>query len=160
MRPLPSLALAALALTASPAAAQLSTRSISVESGVSTPLGSGAGASRAHALGASLWLEGEVDLTLRVVFGSAPRSGGRAADGWLAGTAGLRWSLAPGPLRPQLHAEAGWSRDGGGDSWALAAGAGLEWFPVRDLALRSDLRVTRGTGAAALGVGLGAALYF
>lgn len=130
--------LAAIVLSAAqPALAQVSPRAISVESGLSAPLGRGAGAHAPIALCAALWLEGSVDVVLRLATGVAPRTPSAGEAEWLSGTAGLRWSLAPGPLRPQLFAELGWAQAGvAGRARAVGgAGAGLEWFLARDVAL-------------------------
>lgn len=143
---------AAVAIVAPRAAAQLSNRSISVEAGLSAPVRAGAGCGDTLALVATGWLDGELEAVARVARWSGPRTGGRAADagGW-TGTGGLRLSLLPEPLRPQLSVEAGWARlggpDGPRDAFALGAGAGLEWFPARDLS--AAIRVAlRGAGTA------------
>lgn len=143
---------AALFATARPAAAQLSNRSIALETGVSAPLRAGAPAAEAFALSATAWLDGELDAVARLARWAGARTPGRAPDpgGW-AGTAGLRLSLLPEPLRPQLWIEAGWARldapDGPADRLALGAGAGLEWFPARDVSVAGRCAV-RGAGAA------------
>lgn len=138
---------AAVTAAATPAAAQLSNRSISAEAGPSAPARRGGGAAEAVGVAATAWLDGDLEAVARVAWWSAPRTPDRAADGgaWL-GTAGLRVSLLPEPLRPQLWIEAGWARRetqlGPRDHLALGAGAGLEWFAVRDVsvAVRCALR--------------------
>lgn len=142
-----------LALAAQPASAQLSTRAIALESGVSAPLGAGAAAHAPVAVAAGFWLEGDLELVLRLSFGTAPRTPDRAAVGWVAGTAGLRWSFAPGPLRPQAFIEAGWAHGSGpgdADRPALGAGVAVEWFFARDLSLAAGAAARRaavGSGA-------------
>lgn len=160
----------ALAAAAVPAGAQLSNRSIAVESGLSAPLRGGAPAAPALAVAATGWLDGELEALARVAWWAAARPGGRGADagadvggGW-AGTAGLRLSLLPEPLRPQLSVELGWARlqgpAGGSDRLAVGAAAGLEWFPVRDVSLAVRCAV-RGAGAITTVEALaGAAAYF
>jgi len=144
---------AASSLLATPAAAQLSNRAISLESGISAPLQGGA-AGGAFALSATGWLDGgrlgDLDAVARVAVASAPETGGRAAAAAVSATVGLRLSLGHAPLRPQLFADLGWARLGGeagGDRLAFGLGAALEWFPTPDLSLaaRGGLR---GTGAA------------
>ncbi len=161
---------AALAAAAAPAGAQLSNRSIAVESGLSAPLGGGGSAAPAFAVAATAWLDGELEALARVAFWAGSRTTGRATDaeadgggGW-AGTAGLRLSLLPEPLRPQLSVELGWARlegpAGRADRLAVGAAAGLEWFPVRDVSLAGRCAV-RGAGAAtSVEVLVGAAAYF
>jgi hypothetical protein len=147
---MPRVALAAfLAALSAPARAQTGTHAISVESGISAPLGPGPGAHAPLAVAAAFWLEGDVDVVARVAFGAARETTDRGTAGWISGTAGLRWSLAPGPLRPQLFAEGGWARlDGPGGAprggLALGAGGALEWFPVRDVALAAACALRRG----------------
>ncbi len=145
MRTLLLLSASLLALAASPARAQLSPRMIALESGVSARFGPGAGACWPGAVSAAVWLDGDLDLVLRLEFGTAPRTTDRPADRWLAGTGGLRWSFAPGPLRPQLFVEAGWVRGqrGAADRLALGAGGGLEWFYARDLSVAVAAAVRR-----------------
>jgi hypothetical protein len=155
----------ALVLTAAtPAAAQLSNRSIAVETGVSAPLAASAGAGPALAVAAAAWLEGPVEAVARVGIGVAAESRGRTAARALSGTAGLRVSLLPDPLRPQLGVEVGWARveaaTGAEDRFAYAATAGLEWFPTRDLGLAARAGV-RGFGRALTGeLALAAVAYF
>lgn len=159
-----ALALAAVAVAA-PAAAQLSNRSIALESGLSTGIGPGGAPRPAFAIAATGWLDGPVEAVARVRYGSAERTGGRGADAIFAGTLGLRASLLPDPLRPQLGIEVGWSRRVGADGTvadrlAAAALLGLEWFPARDVAvaLRGGYRWLAGTlSAEAVG---GVAAYF
>lgn len=157
--------LAAVVLSAAhPALAQVSPRSISVESGVSAPMGRGAGAHAPIALCAALWLEGDVDVVLRLATGAAPRTPSAGEVEWFAGTAGLRWSLAPGPLRPQLFAELGWAQAGGGDRArpVVGAGAALEWFLARDVALGVSAALRRAPDGAGwrLDATAGLAAYF
>jgi hypothetical protein len=156
---------AALVTAAAPAAAQLSNRSISVETGLSAPLGAGGGAGEAFALAATAWLDGDLEAVARLARWAGPRTDGRAPDGggW-AGTAGLRLSLLPEPLRPQLWIEAGWARlegaDGPRDRLALGAGAGLEVFVVRDVSAAARCTL-RGAGAGrTVDVVVGVTAYF
>lgn len=164
MRPLRIAVIAAAALAASPAAAQVSNRGIAVESGASTPLGGGGAPALAFALGASLWLEGDVEGTARVAWGSAAATDGRGADSFLSGTIGLRVTLGHGALRPQAFVDAGWARlDAGGlasDRAAFGAGAALEWFPAADVSIapRAAVRFLGGGARAEAGLALG--FYF
>ena len=161
-------AAAALATAAAPAAAQLSNRSIALESGLSAPLRDGGPASGAVALSATAWLDGDLEALARLASRVGPRTEDRAAagsgnPGW-SGVAGLRLSLLPEPLRPQVALEIGWARvegpSGPSDRLALGAEVGLEWFPARDLAVSARCAV-RGAGTTpTLDVVLGAAAYF
>ncbi len=160
-------AIASLALvaTALPAAAQLSNRSLAVESGLSAPLRGGAPAGAAFALTAGAWLDGELEAVARVAMRAGPRTEGRGSDGLgFSGTAGLRLSLLPEPLRPQVSVEIGWARVDGpaGPSGRLAVGAGLglEWFPARDVSVAARCAVRGAGGAPSLELTLGAAAYF
>ncbi|HEX9243339.1 MAG TPA: hypothetical protein VF875_12935 [Anaeromyxobacter sp.] len=160
------IAAAALALAAaSPAAAQLSNRSIALESGISTPFRAGEGVMGGLALVATTWLDGDLEGVARVAFGAGARTDGRASagDAW-TGTAGVRLSLAPEPLRPQVSLELGWRRWAGPDgvtgALALGAGLGLEWFVARDLSLALRCAVRGAGGTPELEVSLGAAAYF
>jgi len=131
----PFVALLLLALAA-PARAQVATREITVETGISAPVGRGDGAAAPLALAAALWLEGDLDLVLRLAGRSASRTGERPAVVRVSGTAGLRWSFAPSPLRPQVFVEAGWEGTPSGEGGlAVGLGAALEWSPARGLAL-------------------------
>jgi hypothetical protein len=130
----------AAAAVATPAAAQLSNRSLALESGLSTGVGPGGPARAAFAIGATAWLEGPLEAVARVRYGAGQRTSGRGADALFAGTVGLRASLLPDPPRPQLEVEVGWSRrvaaDGTvADRAAAAASVGLEWFPSRDVSI-------------------------
>src|SRR5689334_14565925 len=112
MRSIPVLLfLAALALPG-PAAAQLSTRSISLESGVSAPLARGAAPAVPVAVTAGAWLEGDVEALARVSYASVARTPVRGADAaavdLAGGTVGLRWAPGADALRPELLVEAGW----------------------------------------------------
>jgi hypothetical protein len=164
MRASTTLAAAVLLAVATPAAAQVRNRSVSVESGVSAPLsrlGAGGGT---FALGATSWLEGAVDATARVAFSAAPRTGGRASAPSASGTAGVRLSLLPDPLRPQLGLELGWARvagpAGGEDRVAFAVAAGLEWFPARDLSITTRAALHGAGRAASLELTLSLGAYF
>ncbi len=155
---------AALVLAASPAAAQLSNHSIAFEAGLSARHGSLHDVDTGLAVSASRWMEGDVEAVARVAFASAAETDGRATASAVSGTLGLRLSLLPDPVRPQLDAELGWSRVFGPgaaeDHVALGIGAGVEWFPARDtsIALRAALR---GRPAAAVAEAtLAAAIYF
>jgi hypothetical protein len=163
----PLLAAALLAASPSLVAAQLANHGISVESGLSTPIGRRGPAAAAFALAASGWLEGfeggDLEGVLRVALASAPETPGRAPAGGVVATAGLRLSLGRAPLRPQLLAELGWGRYRGGaasDRVAFGVGAGLEWFPAPDVSV-SARAALRGAGAelSAEAV-LGVAAYF
>lgn len=159
-----ALVAAACLACALPASAQLAPRSIALEVLGSAPLARGAPAAHAaQALTATVWLDGAVEVVARVASGTAPRTEDRGAARWYGGTAGLRWSLAPGPVRPQLAVEAGWGEArGGGARLLLGAEVALEWFPRRDVAVRvaGALR----TAAAAPGgrgeLGVAGVLYF
>lgn len=160
-----TLATAAALAAASPAAAQLSNRSIAVESGLSTPLRAAARPEATVALAATAWLDGDLEAVARVALPAAPRSGGRAAPAAaLAATAGIRLSLLPEPLRPQVSLELGWARvagpEGPADRLALGAALGLEWFPARDLSVAVRCAVRGAGDAPAFETVLGAAAYF
>ncbi|HUL61040.1 MAG TPA: hypothetical protein VLU43_17300 [Anaeromyxobacteraceae bacterium] len=154
---------ASLAALSAPARAQLAPSSLAVESGASAPI---RGAGRADApivLGATRWLEGDVDATFRLAFGSAPETAGRGAHRFVLASAGARWSLLPDPVRPQLSAEAGFRRWSDGRlAPMLAAGAGVEVFVARDLSLtaRGAARIPLGSGPPSADLTLGIAAYF
>jgi hypothetical protein len=155
MRPFPILAAAALAVLPSTAGAQRANRSISVESRASSsPGGSGFGVT----LGASGWLDGDVHGTAAVEWAVASEPGVRS----VAGSVGLAWAPGTARLRPRLHAEVGWRRELRGERVhgraTVAAGAGLEWFVKREVALTLGAAVQRAGGnelEAALGVRFG-----
>jgi hypothetical protein len=155
---------AALLAVASPAGAQLQNRSLALESGISAPLSPAAAGHAAVALAATAWLEGSLDLTARVAFAAAAQTPGRAPVTTACGTAGLRASLLPDPLRPQLGLELGWARVAHAaateDRLAFAATAGLEWFPRRDLSFAARTALRGAGGALSLELTLGAAAYF
>jgi hypothetical protein len=159
-------ALAALVLVAaaSPAAAQLQNRSISVESTVSAPLATAAGAHAGVGLAATAWLEGAAEAVVRLRLGTAPQPGGRASATSVSGTAGIRLSLLPDPLRPQLGLELGWARLGGRsgaqDRIAFGVAAGLEWFPARDLSLTARAALCGAGSALSAELALAVAAYF
>lgn len=148
------------------AGAQLSNRSISVESGLSTPLAGGGAAFAALAASAATWLDGfeagDLEGVLRVALASAADTEGRAAAGGVVATAGLRLSLGGAPLRPQAFAELGWARLRGpaSDRIAFGLGAGLEWFPAPDLSLAARAAVRGAGGALAAEAVLAIAAYF
>jgi hypothetical protein len=158
--------LAGIALVAAfPAAAQLSNRSIALESAVSAPFRAGEGFLGGVGLAATAWLDGDLEAVARVAWAAGARTGDRAAaaEAW-TGTAGLRLSLLPEPLRPQLSLEAGWRRidgpTGSAGQLVLGAGAGLEWFPARDLSLAVRCALRGGSFAPELEASLAAAVYF
>jgi hypothetical protein len=155
---------AAAALAAAPASAQYSNHGISVESGISSPLAKGRSPGAAFAVAASAWLDGEVEAVARVAYGSAARTPGRAPDSSLAGTVGLRLSLARGALRPQAFADAGWARvrsDGlARDRLALGAGAALEWFPAADVSIAPRIALRAAGVEPAIEAGVALAGYF
>jgi len=160
MRALHLLAALTLLAAASPAAAQLANRSISVESGVSLPLAARSAAGPVFGLASTVWLDGEVEAVFRLGFGADAHTGGRAPASALAGTAGLRLSLLPDPVRPQLGIELGWAWDGEASRVAYGVGAGLEWFPARDLSMAARVSL-RGVGAAlSTELALAATAYF
>ncbi len=159
------LVVAASLAAAAPAAAQLSNRSIAVESGLSAGLGAREGLRGAVALTATAWLDGDLEAIARVSFSSGPETPGRpAAAAAYCGTAGLRLSLLPGPLRPQASLEVGWARGEGPtgpvDRLALGAGVGLEWFAARDLSIAARGTLRGFGGAPSFELVLGAAAYF
>ncbi len=158
------LAAALLLSLASPAVAQLRNRSISVESGLSAPLSGRSGTGPAFALAATTWLEGSAEAVFRVGFAATPETAGRGSAGAVMGTAGLRLSLLPDPLRPQLGIEVGWARmrTGAGDEgrFAFGATAGLEWFPARDLSVAARGGLRSAGSAPSVELVLALAAYF
>lgn len=156
----PSLCAVLLAVPA-PASAQLSNASIGVETGGSSPLtGSGPPAGRV-ALAATRWLEGDLDLVARVAWADARETSGRAAAS-LAGTLGLRWSILPDPIRPQVELDVGWTHRLGPDprdGLAAALAIGVEWFFAPDLSLALRGGIGLGPELRAGGT-LGASAYF
>jgi hypothetical protein len=166
MRPTLLALAASSSLLASPAAAQLANRAISVESGLSAPLQGGGGAGGTLALCAAAWLDGgrggDLEAVARVAIGSAPGTGGRVAAEALSATVGLRLSLGAAPVRPQVFADLGWAGIGGAgaDRLAFGLGGGLEWFAAPDLSLAAR-GALRGAGAARAAEGvLAVAAYF
>jgi hypothetical protein len=158
-------AAAALVALAVPAAAQVAPHAVSLEAGPSFALSGPRARAVPVALSAARWLEGDVDVVLRVAQATAARTEGRPAAGWYAGTIGLRWSLRPGPVRPQLLVEAGWARGrgpgAGAGRLALGAGGGLEWFLARDVAAIATCALRRGADPGArLEAAAGAIVYF
>jgi hypothetical protein len=147
--------------TAAPARAQDAALGLSVESGVSAPLGAGAAVHVPFALSAIVWLEGEVDGVLRLATGAAATTAGRAADLWTTGTVGLRWSLGVGGVRPLFFGEVGWAvGDGGGDRLAAGLGAGVQVLATRELALEAACALRLAAGGLRLEPTLGATVYF
>jgi hypothetical protein len=163
MRALPAIACLPLLALATPARAQLSNASIGLEAGVSAPRATSDAARARLALTAGRWLDGDVEAIARIAWASAPETPGRGTAA-LAGTVGLRWSLLPDPLRPQLELELGWARRLGADpadGVALGVSIGAEWFLARDLSIALRAALRRGPGAEVRGEGtLGAAAYF
>jgi hypothetical protein len=169
MRHLPLLACLAPLAVATPAAAQLATRSISLESGISAPLARGAAPSVPVALAAAAWLDFDVEVLARVAYASVSQPLVRGADAKAVdvagGTVGLRWSPGADALRPELLVEAGWETARGAaeprGGFAIGAGAGLEWFFARDLSLRGRAAARRGVLPGwRLELCLGVAAYF
>jgi hypothetical protein len=156
---------AALALIlAAPARAQLSNRAISVESGLSAPLGGGAASGPAFAVAASTWIGGDVEAFARVARTAAAGTGGRGADAALAGTVGLRLSLGPAPLRLQLLGDLGWARvdaaPAADDRFAFGLGAGVELFAATDLSVAARAALRGIGGEARLELALAVSAYF
>lgn len=146
-----TVALAVIALLAAhplPARAQRANRSISLESGLSTPLDFGRPPALGVALGASWWFEGDAHGTARLVWTDARETTGRA----VAGAVGLAWAPGPGRLRPRLLGELGWAlrrrRALVEGAVSLGAGAGLEWFVRRDVAVTVEAALRRAHGTA------------
>lgn len=138
-----------------PAAALPGNRAVSLE--VVAP----GGAPPAGALGAGCWLAGEVEAEARLVVGSAPRTGGRAAAGAVTPEVGLRWAPDVGRWRPLLGLAVGVGLAAAGRDAAPTGllRAGLErrlgqgWAVTAALGLR--LRASeRAAGEAALGLRL------
>jgi hypothetical protein len=167
MRLLHLAAAAVLSAAPFPSAAQLANRSISLESGFSTPVGGRGPAAAAFAVSASAWLEsfaaGDLEGTVRVAFASAPETTGRGATAGVLATAGLRLSLGRAPLRPQLFADLGWARlrdPAASDRLALGVGAGIEWFPAPELSISTRAALRAAGGDPAVEAVLGLAAYF
>ncbi len=164
MRPLATSTVLLLALAASPAEAQLSNRSIAVESGLSTPLGAASGTGGALALSASAWLDGDLEAVARASFASAAGTPGRGASSAVSGTVGLRLSLGHAPLRPQVSADVGWTRSlrssAPADRIAFGLGAALEVFVVRDVSVAVRTTLRGSGGELALEAVIAAAAYF
>jgi len=162
MRTLRNVVAVAVLTMAGAANAQLSRRSISLESGISAWPGGEGGPRATVALLATAWLEGPAEAVARLAFASAGEPGVRATA--VSGTVGIRLSAGSGPLRPQLVADAGWARLPGRpasrDRFAWGLGAGAEWFPGLDL----SLSVRGGVRSIGGGIGLelvaGVAAYF
>lgn len=164
MRLLRAAVAAAAALSAWPASAQYSNHGIAVETGVWTALSKERAPGAAFAVAASAWLEDAVEAVARVSYASAARTSGRAADSSIAGTVGVRLSLARGALRPQAFAEAGWGRLRSGglfrDRLALGTGFALEWFPAADLSIAPRLALRTAGAELAVEAGVALAGYF
>ena len=118
----------------------------------------------AVALAATAWLEGDREAIARVAFVSAPQTAGRGPDRGVTGTAGLRLSLSPAPLRAQVGLELGWARAataaGPVDRLAFGADVGVEWFPARDLSASARAALRGVPGALSTELVLGLAVYF
>ncbi len=164
MRLLPTAAVLALSLVATPAAAQLSNRSIALESGLSRALGAGGRTGGAVALAATLWLDGDVEGVARASLGSADGTAGRGATSAISGTVGLRFSVGRAPVRPQLTVDLGWARtsESGStsDRLAFGLGAALETFLARDLSVAFRASLRGAGGDLALEAMIAAAAYF
>jgi len=124
-------------LAAAPARAQLSNRFLRVEAGVLAPLDGAGDPTPSLAVAAGLWLGGDLDLVARVAWASRSRTPGREADGALLPSVGLRWCPGSSSVRPEVHAEVGWTEPVGlaGGGLFAGMGLGLEVFPARDLSL-------------------------
>ena len=137
-----SLALSAL-LTLAPAAAgaQLAPRSIALELGFTRESAPALGDRAPLALAASWWIAEDADLTARVAFGFAARTAGRAAGALYEAGFGLRRTFGGGAVRPFAAVDAAFLQASAGPTLAweqglrLAASAGLEVFPARDLSV-------------------------
>ncbi len=155
---------AALVLAASPAGAQLSNHAIAFETIASAPLGALREIDGGIAVSASRWIEGDVEATARVAFASVAGTDGRGSASAVSGTVGLRLSLLPDPVRPQLQAELGWmrivARGAAEDHVALGIGAGVEWFPARDASIAVRLALRGRPAAPAIEAAIAAAVYF
>ncbi len=164
MRALHPAVAAALLLAAMPAAAQLSNHSLAVEAGLSSRPRAPGYTGSSVAVTATRWIEGDVEALARVAFASAARTDGRAAASALSGTLGLRVSLLHDPVRPQLEAEIGWARVFEGeeaeDRIGLGIGAGVEWFPVRDLSLALRIALRGPPAALTAQATFAASVYF
>lgn len=160
MRTLANIVLLLVAGVPAGASAQLSNRSVAVETNLSAGRSGRAGL---FAVAASHWLDGDVHLTARVMFGGAPETTDRAAASALGGTAGLAWAPGTGRVRARLFAEAGWVRLASAREvrtrGALGAGGVIEWFLARDFALHAGVAARRWE-AWRLDLLAGAALHF
>jgi len=165
MRPL-SLALAlVVALAPLPAAAQVASRSVSLELGITRDSAPVLASRVPVALVATWWLVGDLDATARASWSFAPRTQGRAADGSFEAGLGLRQAVARwGFLRPQLVGDVAFVQAGSPLFMAaaglrLGAGVALEAFvgldlPVSLVAEASELLLTSGEGGPALSLAL------
>ncbi len=155
---------ATLVLAAWPAAAQLSNHGVALEAGATVPAGASGGAAAGVALTASSWIEGDLEGVARVAFSAADETEGRGAAPSVSGTVGLRLSLLPDPVRPELQVEIGWarvvSRGSTDDRLALGMGGGLEWFPARDASLAVRLAVRGSPAHLRVEAAVAAAVYF
>jgi len=121
-------------LPATPAAAQPPNRSISLQAALS---GVERDAVPGFSLAAASWLEWDLEATARLAWRSAPRTGGRASAGALAG---LRWAPDTGRWRPALSLEGGATWEAGrGATAAGALRAGLELLLLRDWSLTAGV---------------------
>jgi hypothetical protein len=164
-----------LATVPGAAAAQSSPRSLALELGFASDSAEVLGTRTPVALSAAWWLTGNLDAVARVAWGFAARSGGRRADGSFEVGGGVRCSLATwGALRPELVADIAFVQafgTPGTELWAsdsgvrLGAGAALEFFFARDLALgmaarATELALVSGAGGPGLAFSGGIAVYF
>jgi hypothetical protein len=155
MRSLRLVVASAVALAASPVAAQLSNHAIAVESGVSAPLGGEGAADATIALSAAAWLTGDLEGYARVARASVGGTAGRAAAAAWTGALGLRLSLGHRAVRPQAFGDVGWTSAAGGRSSRLSVrtGVALEAFLATDVSV-SAAAALRATGGAAAGEAL------
>lgn len=166
-----SLTLAAL-LTLAPGAAraQLAPRSIALELGFTRESAPALGDRAPLALAASWWIADELDLTARAAFGFAARTEGRAAGALYEAEFGLRRTFGAGPVRPFAAIDAAFLQASTGQPFAweqglrLAASAGLEVFPARDLSVAvaaagSEALLASGSGPS-IGLALRVTGYF
>jgi hypothetical protein len=123
------------------AAAQVAPRSLALELGITQESGPDAALRAPVGLEASWWIAEGLDLTARVAWAAAGRTGDRGADARFEAGGGLRWAPGAARLRPILLADVSLVEAFGSllvpprAGARLRVGVGLEAFLTEDVAL-------------------------